>query len=114
MALGFSPKDASTQSQALKVQELTVSGADPQLFTISGGNLFVLVREPVDKVYLATCKVDSTNLVTQFAQASISIVDSSTLTASASSNRGAIELVGLTALAANDVITIRYAVLEHL
>lgn len=112
MSVGYYPKNEQASGQALKVQELVVSGSDPQLYQISGGNTFIMVREPVDKVYLASCKVDSTNLTTNFAQASIVICDSALLTAGG--NRGAIELVGLAALNPNDVVVVRYAVLEHL
>ena len=108
----YYPKDSNTMEQALRVQELIISGADAGLFTISGGNCFVLIREPVQKVFLASVKVDSSNTVTQFAQSSIVICDSSLLTAGG--NQGAIELVGLASVAANDVIVVRYSVLEHL
>jgi hypothetical protein len=112
MSVGFYPKSNNTMDQALKVQELCIAGSDSTMFQISGGNLFVMVREPVGKIYLASCKVDSSNTVTQFAQSSLAIVDSSSLTAGG--DKGAIELIGLSALAANDVVIVRYSVLEHL
>lgn len=114
MSVGYNPKNEQTMNQSLRVQELNVSGADGGFFLISGGNTFVYVNEPVEKVFLARVKVDSTNLFTEFAQANITIVDSGTLTTGASSNKGAIKLTGLAALAANDVIILKYSVLEHL
>jgi hypothetical protein len=112
MSVGYYPKNEQASGQALRVQELVVSGADPQLFQISGGNCFIMVREPVEKVFVASCKVDSTNLVTQFAAASIVICDSSALTAGG--DKGAIKLTGLAALNPLDVVIVRYSVLEHL
>lgn len=114
MSVGFNPKNELTMNQSLKVQELAVKGSDRGLYQISGGNCFIMIREPVDQVYVASCKVDASNLVTQFAQANIIIVDSTSLVTTAPSDRGAIELVGLAALQPNDCIIVRYAVLEHL
>lgn len=108
----FYPKNQNTMDQALKVQELVISGADAGMYSISGGNTFVLVKEPVGKIYLASVKVDSSNTVTQFAQSALVICDSALLTAGG--NQGAIEITGLAAVAANDVIIVRYSVLEHL
>lgn len=112
MSVGYYPKNEQASSQALRVQELVISGADPSLYQVSGGNTFIFVREPVEKVFLASCKVDSTNLVTQFAAASIVISDSGTL--AVGGNQGAIKLTGLAALNPLDVVVVRYSVLEHL
>lgn len=112
MSTGYNPKNEQTMNQALKVQELNLSGSDQNVFSISGGNCFVYIREPVDKIYLASVKVDSSNLVTQFAQSSLSIVDSSALTAGG--NQQAIKITGLSALASGDCLIVKYSVLEHL
>ena len=106
----YEPKNQQTQLQALRVQDLAVSGADAGLYSISGGNTFVFINEPVEKVFVASVKVDGTNSFTEFAQANISVVDTVSLTTAAPSNRGAIKLTGLAALAANDVILVRYSV----
>lgn len=108
MADGFYPKNAQTQFQSLKVEELAIRGSDNGSYVISGGNCFVLVYEPVVAVYLASVKVDSSNLVTQFQQSSLSIVDSSSLTVGPPNDLGAIEIAGLSSLAANDVLIVRY------
>lgn len=112
MSVGYYPKSVATSNQAMKVQELRISGADSALFTVSGGNTFLLIGEPVGKVVGASCKVDSTNLVTQFANANRVICDSVALTAGG--NQQAIELVGLAALNPLDVVSVSYIVLEHL
>ena len=114
MSVGYNPKNEQSMNQSLKVQELVVSGKDHGLYQISGSDTYIMIREPVDKVYLARCKVDSSNLWTEFAQSSITIVDSASLVTTAPSNKGAIKLTGLSAVADNDVIIVRYSVLEHL
>lgn len=112
MSVGFYPKNNTTMDQALKVQELCISGSDSTVYQISGGNMYVMVREPVGKIYLASVKVDSSNLVTQFAQSSLVISDSSSL--APGGDQGAIKITGLSALAAGDALIVRYSVLEHL
>jgi len=114
MSVGFNPKDSQVDQQSLRVQELVVSGADGGLFLIAGGNTTVMIREPVEKVFLARVKVDGSNTWTEFAQSSITIVDSVSNTTTPPSNKGGIKLTGLASLAANDVIVVRYSVLEHL
>lgn len=108
MSDGFYPKNSNTQFQSLKVEELCIRGSDNGMYQISGGNCFVMVREPVLAIYLASVKVDSTNLVTQFQQSSLAIVDSSSLTVGPPNDLGAIEIIGLASLAANDVLIVRY------
>ena len=108
MSVGFNPKNQITMDQSLEVQELVVSGVDHGLYQISGSDCYVMIREPVDKVFLVSVKVDSSNLVTQFQQSSISIVDSSSLTVGPPNNKGAIKIAGLSSVADNDVIVLRY------
>ena len=122
MSTAFNPKADTTAEQALKVQELVISSFDPQMYTSASGSTSILVREPVDQVYLASVKVDSGNTVTNFNQAQISVIDSagagqtsgiSTSTGLPVSDRGAISLP-ISSLAANDVVTVKYTVLQHL
>lgn len=108
MSTGFTPQDEQTAQQALQVQELDISGQDEGMYEISGGSLFVLVNEPVLKVYLARVKVDSSNTWTEFAQANILICDSTLLTAGG--DMGAIKLVGQASLAQNDMVLVKYEV----
>ncbi len=112
MSVGFNPKNEQTMQQSLKVQEVSISGSDATLFQIVTGDTYVMIQEPVDKVYLARVKVDSGNTWTEFQQADLSIVDSSLLTAGG--NKGAIKIEGLAALAAGDCLVVKYSVLEHL
>jgi len=114
MSVGFNPKNEQTMQQSLRVQELSMSGADQGLYSISGGNMFVFIREPLEKIFLARVKVDGSNTWTEFAQSSLSIVDSSSLTNAAPSNLGAIKITGLASLAANDLLIVKYSVIEHL
>lgn len=123
MSTAFNPKADVTAEQALKVQELVVSSFDPAMYSSASGSTSILVREPVDKVYLASSKSDSGNTVTQYNQALISIVDSagpgqtsgiSPSTGLPISDRGAILLSGLASLSANDIVSVRYTVLQHL
>lgn len=112
MSVGFNPKNSNTMDQSLKVQELAISGSDSGMYVISGGSLYVKVLEPVGKIYIASVKVDSGNTVTQFAQSSLVISDSSALTPGG--DQGAIKVTGLAALAAGDCLIVKYSVLEHL
>lgn len=112
MSTGYNPKNEQTMNQALKVQELAISGSDANVFAINAGNCIVYIREPVGQIYLVSCKVDSTNLTTSFAQSSLSIVDSSSLLAGG--NQQAIKITGLASLASGDCLIVRYSVLEHL
>lgn len=193
MSVGFNPKDQLVMNQSLKVQELSVGGAEFSLYeilaspalTISGntaanptvvtttsahglssGQMVVIsgsnstpslngtqvvtvlspttfsvpvnvsvagtagsvlagsfqlnIREPVNHVYIARLKQDASNIWFEYAQASISIVDSKGGTSGfneagvAVSDRGIIQIAGIPALAANDVVVVKYSVLEHL
>lgn len=123
MSSAFYPAADTTAEQALKVQELNVISFDSAMYSTASSSTSVLVREPVDKVYLASFKDDSANTVTQYAQASITITDSagpgqtsgiSHATGLPVSDRGAITIAGLTAVDANDVINVRYTVLQGL
>jgi hypothetical protein len=108
MSTGFTPQDEQTAQQALQVQELSISGQDEGMYVISAGSLFVLVNEPVLKVYLGRCKVDSTNLWTEFQNANLVICDSALLTPGG--DMGAIKFTGLAALATNDMVLVKYEV----
>ena len=114
MSVGYNPKNELTADQELKVQELVVSSQDNGLYHSASGNTFVYVREPIDKIFLARVKVDASNTWVEFAQSSLSIVDSVSLTNTPPSDKGAIEIAGLSSLASNDVIIVKYSVLEHL
>lgn len=114
MSTGYNPKNDETDEQALKVQELVISNLDPAMYSSASGSTCILVNEPIDKVYLARSKDDSANLMVEYAAADISIVDSQSLTSAAPSDRGAIKISGLASLDANDVVIVRYTVLQHL
>jgi len=112
MSVGFNPKNENTMQQSLRVQEISLSGSDSTLYAISGGNLYVIILEPVEKIFLARVKVDSSNTMTEFAQSSLSIVDSSAL--SPGGDQKSIKIAGLSALASGDCLVVKYSVLEHL
>jgi len=78
--------------------------------SVSTGNCFVVVNEPVTQVYLARLKVDATNTFTEYAQSSLTIVDSVLFTAGG--NMGAIEIAGLTAIQPNDCLIVKYVTQE--
>lgn len=73
----------------------------------SGGDLIVRIREYVDKIYMASCKKDSSNAVTQFLKSSLTIVDS--VTGSLGGDQKSIKILGLAALADGDCLTIKYS-----
>lgn len=140
MSVGFNPKNDLTAEQSLRVQELTIRGSDQGLYSLTAysGECLIYIREPVlsqqmpsapsmspDGVYLVRVKVDSTNLWTEFQHSALSIVDSKSSTGNnttsgfneqgvAVQDQGAILVAGLSALAANDVLVVRYVVQEHL
>lgn len=108
MSDGYYPKNDQTQFQSLKVQELVISGSDPDMYVSTGGNTFVNIREKVEQIYLVQMKVDSSNLVTQYQQSSLSIVDFAAHTAGG--DRGAIKITGLASVATNDCLIVKYSV----
>ena|ERR1039458_2565866 len=110
--MAFDPKDELVRNQVLKVESLDISGSDGGMFSISGGNCFVNINEPVHQIFLVRCKVDSSNTTTEFAQASLSIVDSVDHTPAG--NQKCIKIAGLGALAVGDCLSLKYSVLEHL
>jgi hypothetical protein len=128
MSVGFNPKDSLVMDQSLRVQELDLSGSDQGLYSLTNysGSAMVFIREPVNQVYLVRLKVDSSNTWTEFQAASITIVDSASSTAHPSttsgfnemgvavSDQGAILISGISSIASNDVLMIKYAVQEHL
>lgn len=73
----------------------------------------ILIREPIKQVDEASVKIDSTNLLTLFPLASVTIVDSITFLADATSNKDAIKISGLPSLEANDLVVVKYRVLEQ-
>ena len=122
MSTAFNPQADTTAEQALKVQELVISSFDPAMYSSASGSTSILVNEPVDKVYSASVKVDSSNTVTYFNQAQISVIDSkgvgqtsgiSHATGLPVSDRGAISLP-ISSLATDDVVTVKYTVLQGL
>lgn len=104
----FNPKADQTAEQQLKVQRLVIRSDDPAMYSSASGTTYILVREPVDRVYLASSKDDSANTLTQYKQSSISIVDSSALTPDGDS--GAIAIAGLSSLDTNDCVIVEYSV----
>lgn len=104
----FNPKADSTAEQQLKVQRLVIRSDDPNMYSSASGTTYILIREPVDKVYLASSKDDSANTLTQYNQAEISIVDSAALTPGG--DRGAIAIAGLSSLDTNDCAIVEYVV----
>jgi len=105
--MAFDPKDELVRNQVLKVESLDISGSDGGLFSFSGGNCLVPISEPVVKIFLVRCKVDSSNLTTEFAQSSLSIVDS--VSGSPGGDMKAIKISGLSALAAGDCLSLKYS-----
>lgn len=106
----FTPKADETAEQALKVQRLVIRSDDPNMYTNNGGSssVCILIREPVDQIYLASFKDDSANTSTLYNQAVLSVVDSSALTAGG--DRGAIRISGLASLDPNDCVIVEYTV----
>lgn len=107
--MAFEAKNVSTRENQLAVQEVCVSLADNQLAVVSGGNLAVIIGEPVASVRCATKVLAAGGNVTAPAAASASIVDSVTLLAGG--NASAILYTGLV-LAANDQLIVRYQTVE--
>lgn len=93
------------QNQQLKVQELAVRAADTHLFATDSGDLVVLVGEPVEAAVCCIVVDDSVPGVVVKAAADLSIVDSEAYTAGG--DESAIR-IGTLALAANDVLLIKY------
>lgn len=90
--------------------------------TFATQNITVMIGEPVNAVYTASVKVDASNSAYDFNQANISIVDSNGAltgfnfnTRTSVSDQSSVLFTGYPgALAANDVITLRYRTQENL
>lgn len=104
----FNPKADQTAEQQLKVQRLAIKSDDPSMYSSASGTTYIMIREPVDQVYLASSKDDSANTITLYNQASLDIVDSSDL--SSGGDRGAIAISGLSSLDTDDVVVVEYTV----
>ena len=120
MSVGYYPKDSLTSDQALKIQSLKIRGSDSGMYGFVSGNCQIHINEPVNAVYLASLKIDSSNTVVLYAQSSISIVDSKGGTSGtnesgqAVSDQKFIQIASLASLQPNDVILVDYVVQEHL
>ncbi len=85
-----------------------------------GGSILIYIREPVQAVYIAELKIDASNTLYEYNQASIAIVDSKGGLSGYNefgqqvSDQGAIQLTGISALNPNDVISVRYRAADHL
>ncbi len=104
----YNPKADQTAEQQLKVQRLAIRSDDPSMYSSASGTTCILIREPIERVYLVSSKDDSANTLTQYAQASISIVDSTDLTPGG--DESAIAIAGLASLDTNDVVVVEYTV----
>lgn len=120
----FTPKSDAAAEQQLKVQRLVIKQSDPSMYLVQSSSTYILIKEPLDEVYLASFKDDSANTSTLYNHAQISIVDSGTLTTGGTSgvtdpggvptsDRQVISLP-ITAVDANDCIIVEYTVLQHL
>lgn len=104
----FTPKADETAEQALKVQRLVVRSDDPAMYSSASSSTYIMIREPVDQVYMVSSKDDSANTRIEYSQSQISIVDSSSL--SPGGDRGAICISGLASLDSNDCVILEYSV----
>lgn len=130
MSIGYVPKNELTANRALSSQELMVRGLDYGLYELDTANdsIIIYIREPVDTVYVAELKIDSSNTQHEYNQANIAIVDSATSVTNPSpypgsgynefgrqvSDQGAIQLTGIDTFNPNDVITVKYKAAAHL
>jgi hypothetical protein len=106
MSISYQPKDSSTQSVALKVQELTVKLSDSAIVSQSGAAVTINVNEAISEVRSASIFIGST-----FAAGTVSaiaIVDPST--GSVTTNGKGIKVTLSTAMLAADALTCRYVV----
>jgi len=107
----FTPKADQTAEQALKVQRLVIRYDDPAMYSSVSSSTYIMIREPVDQVYLASSKDDSANIRVEYSQSQISIVDSSDSSlVGDDGDRGAICISGLASLSANDCVIVEYTV----
>jgi hypothetical protein len=126
MSSAYQAKNQATCNQILKVQEIKVRGQDPQSYSTTipnnTGVVCILILEPVNAVVDAVSIVDATGVATRYSVSlgNAVIIDSQGGTSGfneqgvAVSDQGAVKLVGLTSLAADDVVSLSYIVQEHL
>lgn len=101
MAASYQAKQSGILNQQLKVQELCVRFADLGLYTVSSNVVSVDIGENVDSIVLVTFKDNSAATNAAIVAANLSIVSSTIITM----DLGA-------AIAANDVLLIKYIVAE--
>lgn len=126
MSIAFQPKNQATLGQALAIQQIKVRGQDPQMYSTSipgnTGTVCILILEPVNAVVDAASVVDSTGVVTRYSVSggAAVIIDSKGGLSGFNelgqpvSDQGAVKLVGLSSLAADDVVTLSYITQDHL
>lgn len=126
MSVGYYPRAQSTSNQVLAVQRLIFRGQDYAMYSTSipnnTGVVCALILEPVNAIVQAISKVDSTGVSTSYSVSlgNALIIDSQGGTSGfnesgvAVSDQGAIKLVGLSSLAADDTVIVEYIVQAHL
>jgi hypothetical protein len=76
------------------------------------GSLVILIREPISRIYNARIKNDLTNAWIEFNSPNLTIVDSKSLVVDANGDLGGILIAGVTALADNDMVVVKYSSLQ--
>lgn len=126
MSIAYQPKNQTTLGQTLQIQQIKVRGQDAGSYSTTipnnTGTVCILILEPVNAVVDAASVVDSTGVVTRYSVSggAAVIIDSKGATSGfnelgqAVSDQGAVKLVGLTSLAADDVVTLSYITQDHL
>lgn len=107
--MSFMAKSSAQMQNQLKVQELSVSSTDTDLFIDRGANTQITVGEALDECRSAM-RILADGTLTAIAADSISIVDSAAGTAGG--DRKAILLTGVDGIVAGDLVTVKYVVTE--
>lgn len=101
----YRPQDDKVHNQKLKVQEITVRFSDKHLYVVSGSDVILLIKEPLQAAASCLFQDDSAGTIAPIAASALSIVDSAAYTAGG--DKKAIKVASVT-LAASDVLHVKY------
>ena len=101
MSISYQPKDSVLQGLQLKVQELVLKKADAQVVSVSGNDVTIDLKQPIQEVRAAMHCDDSAPAVELIAQADIDLATANYVTLTLGS-----------ALADDDAIIIKYVIQE--
>lgn len=106
----FQPKDSAVAAQQLRVQELSVTSKEPNLYVIDTGHVVIIINEVLARAVLCLSYDDSAATLTPVTQANLILSDSTTY--AAGGDKKAIRINTVTSLDAGDCLVLKYIIDE--